>query len=298
MTGTRSKNISTAASSTTQSTSTQQTISMPPETQSELALLVKEMKQMSVNINSMRAESKNELQKISSSVSDLNGQISALTASINQVKKDISTTQQGLATLKEDHNKQTAIVDALTSHANQQQQKELAMKIAIYNLPKSLDKKTALAALNDWSSDLFSHEKIRRAIFVPSANNSIFQSAYISYWNERDRCELTQFIKAKQKDDRGRHTPILSEHIFKNLPADSPCKAVTINFQGQMTALNREIFNYLRNATSRELVAVYIGGDGLVNIKFSKTAVPLPVSSRAKAERLIAEYSAKRRPTQ
>jgi hypothetical protein len=275
---------------------TTSTTSMSTSNATDLAALVREMKQMSENINNMRAESKCELEKISANVSGINAQISTITTAISQVKADLASTQTKLETLQVVQDKHAIIVDNLTSLANQQQQKELATNIAIYNIPKSLDKATALNQLNTWSSDLLSDNRIRRAVFVPSSINPIFQTAYVTFWSERDRWELNDFIKAKQKDVRGKFSPILAEQIFK-LPADSPCKAVTINFQGQMTKLNRDIFNYLRNATIREEVNVYVGGNGLVNVKFSKNAVPISVSSLEHAESLIAARPARQRPT-
>jgi hypothetical protein len=215
-----------------------------------------------------------------------------LNSRFDDLESGLSNANQEIEQIKEKQTVQDSQIASLHSQLNKQIQLGLENQLSIHNLPSKLDAKMLIESLNKWSHNLFNETMIKK-INLPLNKDKTSKSAYIHFWDDKDKIELLKFIKAQQKDNNKKYKPILNEDIFQLDEADTN-RGVSLSFRSPMSEINREIFNYLRKESRLKYkeAAVWIS-QGQVMIKIRRDDKPIAIHSIQQARQLLNNASNK-----
>jgi tetrahydromethanopterin S-methyltransferase subunit G len=231
-----------------------------------------------------------DLQTINNTIAEMNknmiSEFQKLNSRFDDLESRLSNANQEIEQIKEKQTVQDSQIASLHSQLNKQIQLGLENQLSIHNLPSKLDAKMLIESLNKWSHNLFNETMIKK-INLPLNKSKTSKSAYIHFWDDKDKIKLLKFIKAQQKDNNKKYKPILNEDIFQLGEADTN-RGVSLSFRSPMSEINREIFNYLRKESRLKYkeAAVWIS-QGLVMIKIRRDDKPIAIHSIQQARQLL-----------
>lgn len=227
-----------------------------------------------------------EVQKMHSSIGEVKDEVRKLTVEVSTFKAELKATNDLVAKINQTQKEQAQQLQYVSSSVNQIQQQLLSNQMSLHNLPATITIQEFKNDMQKWAAAAFDSNAIKK-INIATTKDKTSSSAYLTFWSEVDKFKLFNNIKQKQKDNQGRYIPLLVEQIF-TLKEDDVKRGTQINIRTPMTAINREIFNYLRKEGKAKYgnVNVWIP-NGLVHFRTNDSNKVVVVESMSKAKQIV-----------
>lgn len=171
----------------------------------------------------------------------LEQKLDAISADLSHFKNEVNSIKERITNLEENHKNCTEIIDNNQVEINIAKQLKLDEQVMITDISKQMTKENFVTDINTWSKNLLTELGHRKLILTKNSKSS---TAFIHFWNVREKYRFMDFIKRNEKQGE-KYIPITNEKVF-NLKEDDISKPAILHFQTPMTEINQAIFKKAR----------------------------------------------------